>query len=254
MLMFEWVLMGYYVYLFGSIINSGVQYQLRIIIYCIIFLLFEKLELTYKYLEFEDPLHLMPLTKCIRYVIFVCVGNIMLLMIRIVIENHNIHAFIIFMHFLLTIVFFINEISKKNTKLDMNIDQSSVFSKIITPILLFIFNKTSESTLSEFWFIEFLVFATNLFVSVELERILLLKECQYFGWMSFEESGKSKSNWHKRRALRTIIVICCILIVTQNLLLIFDKIKYEISVTIWHTFMIAILSYLLYGGYFPFKQ
>jgi hypothetical protein len=50
MLIFEWVLMAYYVYLFGSIINSGVQYQLRIIIYCIVFLLFEKLELTYKYL------------------------------------------------------------------------------------------------------------------------------------------------------------------------------------------------------------
>jgi hypothetical protein len=50
MLIFEWFLMVYYVYLFGSIINSGVQYQLRILIYCIIFLLFEKLDLTYKYL------------------------------------------------------------------------------------------------------------------------------------------------------------------------------------------------------------
>lgn len=50
MLILEWVLMAYYAYLFGSIINSGGQYQLRIIIYCIVFLLFEKLELTYKYL------------------------------------------------------------------------------------------------------------------------------------------------------------------------------------------------------------
>ncbi len=108
MLLFEWVLMGYYVYLFASIMESGVQYQVRIIIYCIIFLLFEKLELTYKYLEFEDPLHLMPLTKCIRYVIYLCVFNISLLLIRIIIDNHNIHAFIIFMHFLLTIVFFLN--------------------------------------------------------------------------------------------------------------------------------------------------
>jgi len=47
------------------------------------------------------------------------------------------------MHFLLTIVFFLNEISKKNTKLDINIDQNTLFSKIVTPILLFIFNKTS---------------------------------------------------------------------------------------------------------------
>lgn len=65
------------------------------------------------------------------------------------------------------------------------------------------------------------MFATNLMVSVEIERVLLLKECQYFGWMTFEESGKSKSAWNKNRALRTIIIICCILIVTQNLLLIF---------------------------------
>jgi hypothetical protein len=69
--------------------------------------------------------------------------NISLLLVRIIIDNHNIHAFIIFMHFLLTIVFFLNEISKKNTKLDINIDQNTLFSKIVTPILLFIFNKTS---------------------------------------------------------------------------------------------------------------
>lgn len=85
----------------------------------------------------------MPLTKCIRFIIYLCVLNISLLLIRIIIDNHNIHAFIIFMHFLLTIVFFLNEISKKNTKLDINIDQNTLFSKIVTPILLFIFNKTS---------------------------------------------------------------------------------------------------------------
>ncbi len=50
MMVFEWVLMGYFVYLFTSIINSGEQYQIRIVLYCLIFLLFEKLELTYKYL------------------------------------------------------------------------------------------------------------------------------------------------------------------------------------------------------------
>jgi len=85
----------------------------------------------------------MPLTKCIRFIIYLCVLNISLLLVRIIIDNHNIHAFIIFMHFLLTIVFFLNEISKKNTKLDINIDQNTLFSKIVTPILLFIFNKTS---------------------------------------------------------------------------------------------------------------
>lgn len=148
MLVLEWVLMGYYVYLFGSIMSSGVQYQLRILIYCLIFLLFEKLELSYKYLEFEDPLQLLAGTRCMRLAIYLCVLNISVLLVRIIIENHNIHAFIIFMHFLLTIVFFLNDLTKKNTKLDMNIDHNHLFSKIATPLLLFIFNKTSETALS----------------------------------------------------------------------------------------------------------
>jgi hypothetical protein len=59
----------------------------------------------------------------------------------------------IFMHFLLIHVFFINEITKKNTKLEMNIDHNNVASKIITPILLFIFDKTSENSLNEYVFI-----------------------------------------------------------------------------------------------------
>lgn len=91
-------------------------------------------------------------------------------------------------------------------------------------------------------------------VSTELVRILLLKECQYLGWTSYEENGKSKSTWNKRRSLRNIIVICCVLVVTQNLLLIFEKIKYEISITILHTFLISIVAYLLYIGYLPIRN
>jgi hypothetical protein len=48
MLVFEWVLFVYYLYLFTSIIYSGAQYNSRILIYCIVFLLFGKLELTYR--------------------------------------------------------------------------------------------------------------------------------------------------------------------------------------------------------------
>ena len=50
MLVFEWLMMGYYLYLFGSIISSGSHYQMRILVYCVIFLLFEKIKLSYKYL------------------------------------------------------------------------------------------------------------------------------------------------------------------------------------------------------------
>lgn len=50
MLLFEWGLFLYQVYLFASIMGSGAQYQLRILLYCVIFLLFYKLEMTYRYL------------------------------------------------------------------------------------------------------------------------------------------------------------------------------------------------------------
>ena len=85
-----------------------------------------------------------------------------------------------FMHYLVSVIFFLNELSRKNTKLDINIDHHRIFSKLITPLLLFLFNKTSEAPLSEFWLIELLLFATNLFLSNELLCVLLLKECQYF--------------------------------------------------------------------------
>jgi hypothetical protein len=125
------------------------------------------------------------------------------------------------MHFLLIMALFINEFSKKSTKLDINVDSNNVFSKYVTPLSLFIFNKTCKNTLTQVWYLELAIFALNLFLSSELNRILLFKECQYLGRLKFEESGKEKASWNKRRALRTIIVICCVLIVLQNLLLIF---------------------------------
>jgi hypothetical protein len=125
------------------------------------------------------------------------------------------------MHYLVTIVLFLNDLSKKNTKLDINVDHNTVISKMVTPLFLFMFNRTSNSPLTEFWLVEYIIFGANLLVSEEITRILLLKECQYFGWVNYEDKGKTKSSWNKQRSLRTIIVICCILIVTQNLLLIF---------------------------------
>lgn len=145
--------MAYYVYIFTSIVNCAIPYQSRILIYCIIFLLFQKLEVTYKYVEFEDPLQLMGSTKCIKYGIYLCIFNLTVLLIRIIIENHNLQAFIIFIHFLIYIIMFFSDNSKKSIKLDIIVDQNNIFSNIITPALLFMFNKTSESSLSEFWFI-----------------------------------------------------------------------------------------------------
>lgn len=47
-------------------------------------------------------------------------------------------------------------------------------------------------------------------------------------------------------------MICCVVVVTQNLLLIFDKVKYEISITILHSFIVSATAYLLYIGRLPF--
>lgn len=221
MLLVEWLLMAYYACMFSWVLFSNSEYQGRVLVYCLVFLLFDKLELTYKYLELEDPLHLSVSTNGVRYLSYLCVVNLLALLVRIVIDNQNLHAFIIAMHLLLIMALFLNEFSKKNTKLDINVDSNNVFSKYVTPLSLFVFNKTCAATPNHLWYLEFAIFALNLFLSSELNRILLLKECQYLGRFSFEDAGKEKATWNRRRALRTIIVICCVLIVLQNLLLIF---------------------------------
>ena len=48
MLVFEWLLFAYYLYLFCSVLQSG-HYQTRVLLYCIFFLLFDKLDLSYRY-------------------------------------------------------------------------------------------------------------------------------------------------------------------------------------------------------------
>ena len=93
-------------------------------------------------------MHLSGLIKCIRWLSYLCMANKSLLLVRIIIQQHNLHAFIMFMHYLISVIFFLNELSRKSAKLDINIDHGRMFSKLVTPLLLFMFNKTSESPLS----------------------------------------------------------------------------------------------------------
>lgn len=88
------------------------------------------------------------------------------------------------MHYLLIMALFLNDFSKRGMKLDINVDSNNVFSKFVTPLAMFIFNRTCELNELDFWGLEMLVFGLNLFISSELNRILLMKECQYFGWSS----------------------------------------------------------------------
>lgn len=128
------------------------------------------------------------------------------------------------MHFILIMVIFLNEFSKKNIKLDINVDSNNLLPKFITPTTLFFLAQTNSLHPQEFWYLQLPFFAANLFISSELNRLLVLKECQYFGWGN--EDSKEKGSWSRKRGLRSIIVVCCILIVIQNLLLLFDRIKY----------------------------
>lgn len=102
-------------------------------------------------------------------------ANLTILLARIAYSNKNIHAFLIFVHFILIMMSFISDASKKNTKLDVNIDHVNLFSHLLTPASLFIFAKTSHSELTEEWLIEVFAFASNLFLSLEIEKILLMK-------------------------------------------------------------------------------
>ena len=138
--------------------------------------------------------------------------------------------------------------------MDINVDSNSIFSKFITPMSMFIFNRTIEGIDADMWYLQFVLFGVNLFISSELNRIMLMKECQYFGWMTYEEASKEKTTWNRRRALRTMIVVCSVMIVVQNLLFVFERVKYEASVTIVHTFIVSVLCYLFYVGYLPFRK
>lgn len=107
MLIFEWILFVYYIYLFGSALHDE-NCQIRMLSYCLLFLLFDKLDLTYRYCELEDPLHLSPTINCIRYFSHLCILNLSALLVRIVIDNQNLHAFIVVMHFLVIMALFLN--------------------------------------------------------------------------------------------------------------------------------------------------
>ena len=40
MLLLQWLLLAYYLYLFSSIVNSGTPYHIRTLLYCLVFLVF----------------------------------------------------------------------------------------------------------------------------------------------------------------------------------------------------------------------
>ena len=84
MLIFEWILLAYYLYMFSSVLFWE-HYHTRMLLYCICFLLFDKLDLTYKYLELEDPLHLSTIINCVRYLSYLCIFNLAFLLVRLLI-------------------------------------------------------------------------------------------------------------------------------------------------------------------------
>ena len=76
------------------------------------------------------------------------------------------HAFMVVMHYLLIMGLFLHDFSKKNSKLDINVDSNNMFTKYVTPLSLFIFNKTSTPhSYHSFWHLELALLAVNIFIS-----------------------------------------------------------------------------------------
>ena len=48
----------------------------------------------------------------------------------------------------------------------MGSDSTYIFSRVVTPIMMFIFNKTSGMQISDFSYLEFLIFAGNVFLTL----------------------------------------------------------------------------------------
>jgi hypothetical protein len=113
--------------------------------------------------------------KSIRYLIYVCVFNLSIMLLRIIVENLNINALFLSMHFLVIIVLFINDFNKKTSRYETVSSDNGIMNRIITPFLLFMLVKTSESAISEFIFLELIIFGGNLVLSRELVSILLLQ-------------------------------------------------------------------------------
>lgn len=69
--------------MFCSVLYTD-YHSIRMLIYCLLFLLYDKLELTHKYLELGDPLHLYATTKCVRYLSYLVILDLSGLLVRIV--------------------------------------------------------------------------------------------------------------------------------------------------------------------------
>lgn len=163
-LIYEWTLCIYFFYLLKSVVNP-LSSNLRVVAYSAVFLLFQTLQTTYKYLEIEDPLHLTSITKTVRRLSFLCIFNMICLLFRILIDTHNLHSLMLLIHFFIIITLFTNEINKKSTKIETGADKTSI-SRVLTPLLLFAFSRTINSNISDVSLIQLGLLTGNLFGTV----------------------------------------------------------------------------------------
>jgi hypothetical protein len=57
------------------------------------------------------------------------------------------------MHFLLITALFLNEFSKRGMKLDINVDSNNIFAKFVTPLSMFLFNRTVQLQEGDLWYV-----------------------------------------------------------------------------------------------------
>lgn len=72
-----------------------------------------------------------------------CTVNMIVLLARIVIYNANLHSLTMLVHFLTVIIMYLHDSIKKSTKTELAMDSGNI-TKIITPLLLYMYVKTSD--------------------------------------------------------------------------------------------------------------
>jgi hypothetical protein len=227
----------YYILLLLSGLNS---FNHRIVIYGVLFCCLEFMRNLYTIRDIIDPLDL-GTVKCVlkwgKYLVQLNMGYILF---KLMYELQNISTVILVLHFLLDDLK--KPIPNRKSK-GINIPKLFDF---INPILLYSFAATLHNDFADLSLVFLIMFCANLIITAELRQLLLLNENDLFGWHEVLENGKKEWLWEKKYALKMIVMACCLCLVLQNFLLIFDSVKTEAGLAIIHTLILGVSAHVFY--------
>ena len=166
--------------------------------------------------------------------------NMAYLLFRLIYELQSISTLVLTLHFIINSL---KKVKVNSQKRGLDLMKAMNF---INPILLYTFVKTLHNEFAELSLIFLILFCANLVITSELRQLFSMSENDIFGWQEVRENGKKEEFWDKKYALKTIVMACCICLVIENFLLIFDAIKTEAGLAIIHTLILGVCSEFLY--------